>query len=152
MADPEGRREQWAIDEVFRNGDLVYKFKDCFKVTTFAICKAAVRYAKNQQMDILPVAVRANVDLDAYRKASWNRLKLRVCDIEWPAHLHPTADFYNNDLMHTRFEVSVHHVRQLKIMVKMLKTHVADLRILKIRMSLVMETLPLSRVIMSRKM
>jgi hypothetical protein len=151
-ADPRDTQEQWAIDEVFVTGDLVHSFKDCFTLSNFAFSKTALRIAKREQMDIKPVIVRANVDVVVYEKASRGGLKMRICDIEWPAHLHPTADFYNNDLMYTRFEVSVHHVRQLKIMVKMLKTHVADLRILKIRMSLVMETLPLSRVIMSRKM
>ena len=148
MADPQGRREQWAIDEVFRNGDLVYKFKDCFKVTTFAICKAAVRYAKNQQMDILPVAVRANVDLDAYRQASWGRLKLRVSDIEWPLHLDPTFNMYTEeDVMdmilspHTdaMFEADVQRITEMRIMIKMLEAHAADLRRLKIHMSLDVE-------------
>jgi hypothetical protein len=148
MADPEGRREQWAIDEVFRNGDLVYKFKDCFTVTTFILCKAAVRYAKNQQMDILPVAVRANVDLDAYRKASWSRLKLRVCDIEWPLHLDPTLNMYTErDVMDmllspytdAMFEANVQRITEMNIMTKMLETHAADLRRLKIRMSLDVE-------------
>jgi hypothetical protein len=148
MAEPQGRREQWAIDEVFRNGDLVYKLKDCFKVTTFAICKAAVRYAKNQQMDILPVAVRANVDLVAYRQASWGRLKLRVSDIEWPTHLDPTFNMYTErDVMDmllspytdAMFEANVQRITEMNIMTKMLEAHAADLRRLKIRMSLDVE-------------
>jgi hypothetical protein len=148
MAHARGRKEQWAIDEVFGNGDLLKKLKDCFTKDTFILCRAAVRFAKNNQMDIKPVAVRANVDLLAYNQALLGGIKLRICDIEWPARLDPTFDMYSDenlmDLLlgpdrDARFKADVYRITELRIMTKMLVTHAGDLRHLKIHMSLDVE-------------
>ena len=142
MEDPKQR----AIKEVFAKGDLVYSFKDCFTKTNFAFCKTALRFAKKNQMDIKPVAVRANVDLLKCQRAMWSSLKLRVCDIEWPARLDPTFDMYSNiNMWHfvvngmEQFEGNVERMMELNIMAKMLETHAADLRRLKIHMALDVE-------------
>ena len=149
MEQARGKKEQWAIDAVFGNGDLLKNFKDCFTKETFIFCKAAVRFARNNEMDIIPVAVRANVDLLAYRQASWYDLKLKVCDIELPAHLDPTLDLYSNqhlcDLLlegpdrDAKFQADVNRLRDINIMTQMLEAHAADLRRLKIHMSLDVE-------------
>ena len=112
-----------AKDEVFANGDLVYLFKGCFTLRKFVLNKKFLRFAQRNQVDIVPVAVRANVDLLAYQRASWGSLKLKVCDIELPAHIDPTLDMYSKE----------------HIMANMLHTHAADLRRLKIHMSLAVE-------------
>lgn len=137
------------VDEVFANGDLVKLFKDCFTLSKFALNRKFVRFAENKQVDIVPVAVRANVDLLAYQKASWGGLKLKVCDIELPAHLDPTLDLYSNqhlcDLLlegpnrDAKFQADVNRLREINIMAQMLENHAADLRRLKIRMSLDVE-------------
>jgi hypothetical protein len=148
MANARGKKEQWAIDEVFGNGDLLKKLKDCFTKDTFILCRAAVRFARNNQMDIIPVAVRANVDLLAYQQASWGDIKLRICDIEWPTRIDPTFNMYSDksmiDLLHcqdsdAKFKADVHRVKELSIMTKMLEANAADLRRLKIHMSLDVE-------------
>jgi hypothetical protein len=148
MADPVGRKQQWAIDEVFGNGDLLKKFIGCFTKETFILCKAAVRFARNNQMDIKPVAVRANVDLLAYQQASFGSMNLKVCDIEWPTRIDPTFNMYSDEnlklcssvlAIKQIYQADVHRVKELSIMTKMLEAHAADLRRLKIRMSLDVE-------------
>ena len=137
------------VDEVFANGDLVKLFKDCFTLSKFALNRKFVRFAEKKQVDIVPVAVRANVDLLAYQKASWGGLKLKVCDIELPTHLDPTLHLYSNqhlcDLLlegpsrGAKFQADVNRLREINIMAQMLENHAADLRRLKIRMSLDVE-------------
>jgi len=142
MEDP----KQMAIDEVFAKGDLVYLFKNCFTKTNFAFCKMALRFAKKDQMDIKPVAVRENVNLLECERAMWSSLKLRVCDIEWPTRLDPTYHVYSTtNMWHffvhgvEPFKENAQRFMQLKFMAKMLETHAADLRRLKIRMALDVE-------------
>ena len=148
MAHARGKKEQWAIDAVFGNGDLLKKLKDCFTKDTFILCKAAVRFARNNQMDIIPVAVRANVDLLAYQQASFGSMNLKVCDIEWPTRIDPTFNMYSDEnlklcssvlAIKQMHQADVHRVKELSIMTKMLEAHAGDLRRLKIHMSLDVE-------------
>jgi hypothetical protein len=148
MANARGKKEQWAIDEVFGNGDLLKKLKDCFTKDTFILCKAVVRFARNNQMDIIPVAVRANVDLLAYQQASFGSMNLKVCDIEWPTRIDPTFNMYSDEnlklcssvlAIKQMHQADVHRVKELSIMTKMLEAHAGDLRRLKIHMSLDVE-------------
>ena len=143
------RKFRTAVDEVFANGDLVCLFKGCFTLCTFILNKKFVRFARKKQVDIVPVAVRANVDLLAYQKASRGSLKLKVCDIEFPAHLDPTLDMHfqvhlidslmGEEDRDAKFQADVHCLMELNIMAKMLETHAAALRRLKIHMSLDVE-------------
>lgn len=136
-----------ARDEVFGSGDLVYLLKGCFTKTNFALNKAFVRFAKKGQMDISPVAVRADVDSHALHKAvhafKHGRHSLRICDIEWPVHVdpteHPTATFDVIAYFTEPFKHSAALTRRifdLTVMTHMLHVHAAHVRHLKIHMAL----------------
>jgi hypothetical protein len=130
-----------AQDQVFVKGDLVFLFKDCFTVHNFACSKKFVRHARNGELDIKPVAVRANMNMREYEAydASRRKVKLKISDIEWPTGLDPTAplDLVRIILEPQRlFENAVMHVVNLRLMANMLETHAAHLKRLKIRMAL----------------
>jgi hypothetical protein len=80
-------------DQVFAKGDLVFLFKDCFTVHNFAYSKKFDRYARKGELDIKPVAVRANMNMSEYEAydASRRKVKMKISDIEWPTGLDPTA-------------------------------------------------------------
>jgi hypothetical protein len=133
-----------AQDQVFAKGDLVFLFKDCFTVHNFACSKKFRRYAQKGELDIKPVAVRADMNMREYEAydASRRKVKLKISDIEWPLRLDPTAPF---DLIRIileperLFENAVMHVVDLRLMAKMLETHAAHLKRLKIRMALAVQ-------------
>ena len=148
MVDSGGMQRQFssAMNEVFASGDLVYLFKDCFTLRKCALNRKFLRFARRKQMDVVPVAVRANVDPFKYQKAIYGRIPFKVCDIDWPARLDPTVDlaadfdilshFIDPEKSYTQM---LHRKMELHIMIKMLDTHAADIRRLKIRMSLAVE-------------
>lgn len=130
-----------AQEQVFAKGDLVFLFKDCFTVHNFACNKTFRTYAEKGQVDIKPVVVRANVDLREYEAydASPRKAKLQIAEIEWPTRLDPTAHldmiafiFHPQRLL----ENAVKNVADLTLMAKMLQTHAAHIKRLKIRMAL----------------
>ena len=139
-----------AKDEVFANGDLVYLFKCCFTVRKFALNKKFMRFARRNQVDIVPVAVRGNVNLRKLQKASYASVQLPVCDIEWPADIDPTIDA--NKIVGINFDVNsianfvvnfsaaaadaAENMHKIRIMTKMLDMQAAAVRRLQIRMSL----------------
>ena len=150
MVDHGGMQRQFctAMNEVFASGDLVYLLKGCFTLRKCALNKKFLRFARNKQMDIVPVSVRANVDPLSYLNGAYGRIPFKVCDIDWPARLDPTADpTADFDFMgyyldpEKNYEQLMHHNMQLLIMTKMLDTHAADLRRLNIHMSLAVELL-----------
>ncbi len=88
--------------EVFGDKELLHEyFSDCFTVNNFIFNKAAVRSAAAGHLQIKPVAVRENIDLAKYRQYLAGDLagKLRVCDMQWPRHLDPTAKVPAADLL-----------------------------------------------------
>ena len=131
-----------AKDQVFASGDLVYLLKDCFTKNTFALNKKFVRFAKKNQIDIKPVSVRANVDLPAYREASHAIfMPFKICDLEWPTHTDPTAEFDLMDFLlqqydPLKFQAAVHRIAVLKTMTSMMDAHAPHIRHLHVHMSL----------------
>lgn len=134
-----------AQEQVFAKGDLVFLFKDCFTVRNFACSKTFLAYARKEQMDIKPVAVRANMDLVAYEASRRkDKVKLKISHIEWPPRLDPTSvlDLIGIITEPQRFfAFAVQHLVDLRVMARMLETHAAHLKHLKIRMALSVEVL-----------
>jgi len=125
-----------AQEQVFAKGDLVFLFKDCFTVHNFACNKTFRTYAEKGQVDIKPVAVRANVDLRAYEAydASRCKAKMQIAEIEWPTRLDPTARIIFKP--QSLFENALNNVVDLTLMSRMLQTNAAHIKRLKIRMAL----------------
>jgi hypothetical protein len=140
-APPVNRHQSAAKDEVFANGDLVYLFKDCFTKNNFALNKKFLRFAIRKQIDIKPVAVRANVDLHACSEASYGLVPLKICDIEWPTYTDPTAEYDLMDFLleqydPVKFQAAVNRIRTLKTMARIIDTHAPHIRRLRVHMSL----------------
>lgn len=132
-----------AQEQVLSKGDLVFLFKDCFTVGNFACNKTFLTHARKEQIDIKPVAVRADIDLVAYEASRRKgNVKLKISHLEWPTRLDPTAPINLIGIItgpQRLFEHAVQQVLDLRILSRMLETHAAHLKLLKVRMALSVE-------------
>jgi hypothetical protein len=123
--------------EVFGDKELLHVyFRDCFTAKNFAFNKAARRSAAAGHLQIKPVAVRENIDFAAYRQYLAGDLagKLRVCDMQWPRHLDPTAKVPESALVEEDAEKP-----DVVLMTEMLSTNAPHIRRLLLCMSLAVE-------------
>jgi len=120
--------------EVFGDKELLHVyFRDCFTAKNFAFNKAARRSAAAGHLQIKPVAVRENIDFAGYRQYLAGDLagKLRVCDVQWPRHLDPTAKIPAEHLLQDGAEKP-----DVVLMTEMLSTNAPHMRCLLVCMSL----------------
>ena len=127
-----------ARDEFFANGDLVFLLKGCFTKDKYALNRRFLQFAKRKQMHITPVAVRANVDLEAYRRASYRAVPLSgltISDIEWTTQANPTAEFDLIDFL-TSPESAMDDIDVRRTMTAMIDANAPHLRRLRVHMAL----------------
>lgn len=127
-----------ARDEFFANGDLVFLLKGCFTKNKYALNRRFLQYAKRKQMHIAPVAVRASVDLDAFRRASHRSVPLSgltISDIEWTTQANPTAEFDLIDFLMSP-DSAMDDIAVRRTMTAMLDAHAPHLRRLRVHMAL----------------
>lgn len=123
--------------EVFGDKELLHVyFANCFTVRNFCFNRAARRSAAAGHLQIKPVAVRAKIDLAAYRQYLAGALagKLRVCYMDWPRHLDPTAKVPPSALLKDDDEKS-----DVVLMTEMLSANAPHLRCLLLSMSLAVD-------------
>ena len=124
--------------EVFGDKELLHAyFRNCFTVKNFGFNRAARSNAAAGHLEIKPVAVRGNVNLDAYRQYMAGSLagKLRVCHMDWPTHLDPTAKVPPDALLDNGEKPDV------VLMTEMLSTNAPYMRHLFLHMSLAVDIL-----------
>jgi hypothetical protein len=123
--------------DVFSDKELLHVyFRDCFTAKNFAFNKAARRSAAAGHLHIKPVAVRENIDFAEYRQYLAGDLagKLRVCDMQWPRHLDPTAKIPAEHLLNDDGEKP-----DVVLMTEMLRMNAPHIRRLLLCMSLAVE-------------
>ena len=124
--------------EVFGDNELLHAyFRSCFTAKNFAFNRAARSSAASGHLEIKPVAVRKNVNLDAYRHYMGSSLagKLRVCLMDWPTHLDPTAKVPPDALLDNGEKSDV------VLLTEMLSTNAPHMRHLFLHMSLAVDIL-----------